>query len=36
LTSQHIGAADELLVQYQFLKHEGDSARLTSIEPVDS
>ncbi len=35
VTTQHIGAAGELLVQYQFLKHNIDSARLTTDSGVD-
>ena len=35
MTTQHIGAAGELLVQYQFLKHDIDSARLTTDSGVD-
>ncbi len=31
----HIGAAGELLVQYRFLKHEIDSARLTTDFGID-
>lgn len=30
MTTQHIGAAGELLVQYRLLQHEIDSARLTT------
>ncbi len=35
VTTQHIGAAGELLVQYQLLKLEIDSARLTTDSGVD-
>lgn len=35
MSSQHIGAAGELLVQYQLLKHEIDSARLTTDSGID-
>jgi hypothetical protein len=35
MTTQHIGAAGELLVQYRFLKHDIDSARLTTDSGVD-
>ena len=35
MTTQHIGAAGELLVQYRFLKHDVDSARLTTDAGVD-
>lgn len=35
MTTQHIGAAGELLVQYQLLKLEIDSARLTTDSGVD-
>lgn len=35
MTAQHIGAAGELLVQYQLLKHDIDSARLTTDSGVD-
>jgi hypothetical protein len=34
-TTQHIGAAGELLMQYQLLKHGIDSARLTTDSGVD-
>lgn len=34
-TTQHIGAAGELLVQYRLLKHGIDSARLTTDSGVD-
>lgn len=33
--TQVIGAAGELLVQYQLLKHEIDSARLTTDSGID-
>lgn len=35
LRTQIIGAAGELLVQYQLLKHEIDSARLTTDSGID-
>lgn len=35
VTTQHIGAAGELLVQYLLLKHDIDSARLTTDSGVD-
>lgn len=35
MTTQHIGAAGELLVQYRLLKMEIDSARLTTDSGVD-
>jgi hypothetical protein len=35
MTTQHIGAAGEILVQYQLLKLEIDSARLTTDSGVD-
>jgi hypothetical protein len=35
LTTQHIGAAGELLVQYQLLKYGIDSARLTTDSGID-
>jgi hypothetical protein len=35
LTTQHIGAAGELLVQYKLLKHGIDSARLTTDSGID-
>jgi len=35
VTTQHIGAAGELLVQYRLLKLEIDSARLTTDSGVD-
>jgi hypothetical protein len=35
VTTQRIGAAGELLVQYRLLKHEVDSARLTTDSGVD-
>jgi hypothetical protein len=35
VTTQHIGAAGELLVQYRLLKHEVDSARLTTDSGMD-
>jgi len=35
VTTQHIGAAGEILVQYQLLKLEIDSARLTTDSGVD-
>lgn len=35
MTTQHIGAAGELLVQYRFLKLGIDSARLTTDSGVD-
>jgi hypothetical protein len=35
VTTQHIGAAGELLVQYQLLKLDIDSARLTTDAGVD-
>jgi hypothetical protein len=35
VTTQHIGAAGELLVQYKLLKLEIDSARLTTDSGVD-
>lgn len=35
MTTQHIGAAGELLVQYQLLKHDIDSARLTTDSGID-
>ena len=35
LGTQAIGAAGELLVQYQLLKHEIDSARLTTDSGID-
>jgi hypothetical protein len=35
VTTQHIGAAGELLVQYQLLKLDIDSARLTTDSGID-
>lgn len=35
MTTQHIGAAGELLVQYLLLKNEIDSARMTTDSGVD-
>lgn len=35
MTTQHIGAAGELLVQYQLLKLDIDSARLTTDAGID-
>ena len=35
MTTQHIGAAGELLVQYQLLKLDVDSARLTTDSGID-
>ncbi len=35
MSTQHIGAAGELLVQYKLLKHEIDSARLTTDAGLD-
>jgi hypothetical protein len=35
MTSQHIGAAGELLVQYLLLKHGIDSARMTTDSGID-
>lgn len=35
MSTRHIGAAGELLVQYQLLKQEIDSARLTTDSGVD-
>lgn len=35
MTTQHIGAAGELLVQYRLLKHHVDSARLTTDSGLD-
>jgi hypothetical protein len=35
ITSLHIGAAGELLVQYQLLKREIDSARMTTDSGID-
>jgi hypothetical protein len=35
MATRHIGAAGELLVQYQLLKHNVDSARMTTDAGVD-
>lgn len=35
MSTQHIGAAGEILVTYRLLKHEVDSARLTTDSGVD-